>query len=211
MTSSLIETLLRLGFRNGVFHLEARIKDSRMNYSMTEKGTELVDSQPRVGKSQDPSVFLIEINARLPGHQESFAVEYTYGIDYFALHMLMALSSGTSATQSTDNTALKSIIRALSQPLSATVQYPTNIVFTPAERGGTFVAAKPLPESLMSYVPQFTMFMQEGEVMNDPDVEGKWPFVAYFLVVTKLKGTAGRDQVRKIVEMVRESFEYEMR
>ena len=202
--------MLKLGFRNGVFHLEARVKDSRKNYAMTDKGMELVDSQPGVGEIPDPSVFLIETNARIPGHQESFAVEYTYGIDYFAVYMLMALSSRASATQTTDDTALKSVICALSQPLPAHIQYPTNIVFIPAERGGTFVAAKPLPESLMNYVPQFIVFMPNGEVIKDPEIEGKWPFVAYFLVAAKLSGAEGREQVRTIGEIVRESLKYEM-
>lgn len=44
LKSSLAETLLTLGFRNGVFHLEARIKHSRKNYAMTDRGMELVDS-----------------------------------------------------------------------------------------------------------------------------------------------------------------------
>ena len=62
----------------------------------------------------------------------------------------------------------------------------------------------------MNYVPQFMVFMQKGDVIKDPEIEGKWPFVAYFLVVAKLNGAEGREQVRTIGEIVRESFEYEM-
>ncbi|KAA8575942.1 hypothetical protein EYC84_006107 [Monilinia fructicola] len=212
LKASLAETLVKLGFRNGVYHLEARVKDSKSNYAMTTTGVELVESPQSPNATREPSVFLIEINARVPGHQETFAVEYTYGIDYFALSMLMALSSDkNSGSKSVDNTALESVIHTLSQPYSAHVQYPTNIVFIPAERGGTFMYAKPLPEDLMRHVVEYTVFIQKGEVIKDPEKEGKWPFVAYFLVVGSLTGREGREQVRRIGERIRKAFEYEMK
>ncbi|KAB8290416.1 hypothetical protein EYC80_010848 [Monilinia laxa] len=187
LKASLAETLVKLGFRNGVYHLEARVKDSKSNYAMTTTGIELVESLQSSNETGEPSVFLIEINARVPGHQETFAVEYTYGIDYFAVSMLMALSSDKDS-------GAKSVIHTLTQPYPAHVQYPTNIVFIPAERGGTFLYAKPLPEELMRHVVQYTVFMQKGEVIKDPEKEGKWPFVAYFLVVGSLTGQEGREQ-----------------
>jgi len=122
LKSSLAETLLKLGFKNGVYHLEARVEDSRKRYAVTDKGTKLVDCRPEIGRTSDPSVFLIEINARIPGHQESYAVEYTYGIDYLALYMLMAFLPHDSVIKTAEDTAVKSVICALSQPLRADVQ-----------------------------------------------------------------------------------------
>ena len=211
--STLVDTLRKLGLENGIFHLEARIQDSRMEYAETNNGLELVDAPPQKGQRPNPSVFLVEVNARPPGHQETYAVEYTYGIDYFAVHMLMALTPlrGSAATHHPNNNSIvQEIIHTLNQPLPPPYQYPINIVFIPAERGGTFVTAKLPPTSLMAYIPHHKIFMRKGDVIKAPDVEGKWPFVAYFLVLGKMTGAEGREQVRVIGELVRESFIYEM-
>ncbi|KAI1802056.1 ATP-grasp fold domain-containing protein [Daldinia bambusicola] len=212
LTSSLTETLLKLGFKNGLFHLEARVKDSKMEYSTTDKGVELVHARKNPEETLDPSVFLIEINPRVPGHQEVFAVEYTYGIDYFALHMLAALSPRTpsKSTQSEDDTALRTIISSLCEPLPPQCRYPSHVVFVPLSRGGTFMGAKPLPEELERYVVESQVFLEKGEVLEDPKKEGKWPFVAYFVVVAKLTGPEGRAQARMMGELVRAAFEYVM-
>ncbi|ATY66972.1 ATP-grasp fold domain containing [Cordyceps militaris] len=211
LKSHLTETLLRLGFRNGVFHLEARVQDSKMEYVMTTSGVELQRSRSDMVRTSEPKAFLIEINPRVPGHQETFAVEYTYGIDYFANHMLAALSPSPSAPQNDDDhLVLKTVIRSLSHPLPDCAQYPIHVVFIPLDRGGTFVGAKLPTEDLMQYVPEHLVFMKSGEVFQDPAKDGKWPFVAYFQVVAKLTGAEGRAQARTIGELVRESFEYMM-
>lgn len=209
--TSLTKTLLVMGFRNGVYHLEARLIDSQKKYASTDSGIELVESVTKMSKAPNPRVFLIEINPRLPGHQESFAVEYTYGIDYFALHMLMALSRCPSMPPTPDDTDLECVIRALSYPLSPSVRYPSNIVFIPVEQGGTFEGAEPLPEALMCYLPEHSVFLQQGEVVKDPETAGRWPFVAYFLVVGKKTGADGREEVRTIGEIVRQAFHYKLR
>ncbi|OAA56799.1 ATP-grasp fold domain containing protein [Cordyceps fumosorosea ARSEF 2679] len=211
LKSQLTETLFALGFKNGVFHLEARVQNSKMEYAMTSSGMELLQSRSDMGNASKPKVFLIEINPRVPGHQETFAVEYTYGIDYFVNHMLAALSPSASAPQNDDDhLALKAVIRSLSHPLPERVQFPTHVVFIPLNRGGTFVSAKLPPEELMQYVPEHFVFMKAGEVCQDPAKDGKWPFVAYFQVVATLTGAEGRAQARTIGELVRESFEYAM-
>lgn len=208
LTSSLTETLLRLGFQNGLFHLEARVKDSKMEYAMTDKGVELIHTRMGTNVTTDPSIFLIEINARVPGHQEVFAVEHTYGIDYFALHMLAALSTHAPDTQSETDATLKAIVHSLCKPLPTECQYPSHVVFIPINRGGTFVGAEPLPEELAQYVVESQVFLESGEVLGDPDKEGKWPFVAYFIVSAKSTGAEGRAEVRMIGEKVRNAFKY---
>ncbi len=200
LKSSLSEMLLSLGFQSGVFHVEARVKNSSKSYESKENGMDLTTYHSRAGRVEEPSVFLVEINARCPGHQESYAVEYTYGIDYFALSMLQALSSAS----------LESRLRALSRQFPASVQYPTHIVLIPVTRGGTFMSAKPLSQDLMKYIPHFKVFMQKGQIINDPEREGKWPFIAYFLVAATLTGMEGREQVRTLGDIIRDSFEYEI-
>lgn len=237
VTQSLKDTLIKLGFRNGIFHLEARIKDSRKEYILTPEGMKLLDRggacdtdklnlEGHKGDEQgpagalstaveDPSVFLIEINARLPGHQEDFAVEYTYGIDYFAVAMLMAL---LPPPESVPSPAHFSALHALTMPLPPQYRYPSNIVFIPAETGGVFRLRRPgkegvppIPEMLASdFVRENALFVQEGELVPDPVSEGKWPFIAFFLVVATMVGAEGREQVRGVGELVRQSFDYWM-
>ena len=200
LKTSLGEMLLSLGFQSGVFHVEARVNDSRKNYESNDSGMNLTADHSRAGRNKEPSVFLVEINARCPGHMGIYAVEYTYGIDYYALSMLQALSSASLASR----------LRSLSQPFPASIRYPTNVVFIPATRGGTFISAKPLPPVLMKYVPHFKVFMQKGAIIKDPEREGRWPFIAYFLVAATLTGMEGREQVRTLGDAIRDSFEYEL-
>jgi hypothetical protein len=200
-----------MGFRNGVYHLESRAKNSKKMYKNTARGMELADYAVE-SPTYDPSVFLIEINPRLPGHQESFAVEYTYGIDYFALQMLLATAPVASEMGTDDGKVFNDAIVALSRPLSESAQYPCHIVFIPADRGGIFQGAEPLPHGIMSYVPEHAVFLQVWEVVPDPEVVGKWPFVAYFLVVGRIadSGMQGREEVRAMGELLRKSFRYEL-
>ena len=217
LESTLTGQLLKLGFRNGVFHVEARVKNSKMTYAVTDNGTELVPrptQQIEASEPAAPSVFLVEINPRPPGHQVGNAVEYTYGIDYFALHLLAALSPietpapGSQLAEGVQ--ALKEITHALSLPLPPDCRYPTHVVLIPLTRGGTFVAAMPLPEALAQYVVESEVFMQSGQVCADPETEGRWPFVAYLVVAAKVRGVEGRLQARTIGERVRDAFEYVM-
>ncbi|KAJ0166141.1 Alanine--anticapsin ligase [Colletotrichum tanaceti] len=203
----LAEKLKRLGIRNGLFHLEARVENSKARFAMTHRGVEVVprEDSTSTGNEPDPSVFLIEINARIPGHQESYSVEYTYGIDYYALQLLAALvppGEGESAARD----VVKTHIRALSRPLQPNSQFPTHIVFSVATRGGTFLGADPLPASLARWITNSKVYKNVGDVIGDPSVEGKWPFLAYFGVTGRWPGRDGREQARGLGELVRETF-----
>jgi biotin carboxylase len=89
--------LLEMGFRTGVFHLEARIIDSSMEYAADKDG--ILDLRPRrppigekVGSgSNEAQCFLIEVNPRPPGFPCVYSTRLMYGIDYFALHLLTAI------------------------------------------------------------------------------------------------------------------------
>ncbi|KAL4721752.1 hypothetical protein ACLX1H_011246 [Fusarium chlamydosporum] len=65
LKSSLHQTLVKLGFRNGVFHVEARVQNSRMQYKNIDGIVDLADTD--VLPLGDPEVYLIEVNARAPG------------------------------------------------------------------------------------------------------------------------------------------------
>lgn len=77
------ERLVQLGFANGVFHVEARVKNSRNVYHQSK--THLLDLMPRSDSRNcdifgaEPSVYVVEINARPPGHRGTSAAAHAYG------------------------------------------------------------------------------------------------------------------------------------
>ncbi|KAF1828208.1 hypothetical protein BDW02DRAFT_512947, partial [Decorospora gaudefroyi] len=133
LRSTLAETLNRLNFRNGVFHIEARVQNSRMHYTTVRQGVELVRRDAlHEDVAEPPSCFLIEINVRTPGHQETFAVEYTYGIDYYAMYTLLAITAPSRELPGHDLPFQYSELerlKAVSQPFLVEIHYPINIVF----------------------------------------------------------------------------------
>lgn len=92
--ASLHQSILKLGFRSGVFHLEARMRNSSMKYR-TINGDRLVDLHPdpdvAANRNGKASAFLIEANIRPPGTGGTWATLFTYGVDLGALHFLCAL------------------------------------------------------------------------------------------------------------------------
>lgn len=89
--SSLHCSLLKLGFRSGVFHVEARMQNSSMRYQDAHGDgiLDLVSSSNASGKN--PGVFLVEVNVRPPGTGGTWATLFTYGVDQGALQFLRAL------------------------------------------------------------------------------------------------------------------------
>ncbi|OGM49022.1 hypothetical protein ABOM_003074 [Aspergillus bombycis] len=130
------------------------LKSHRMSYEMLGRAMDLIERP--LPDSQEPSVFLVEINPRTPGHQESFAVEYTYGIDYYALYTLLALGQlpESFGKGNIPDPALNALER-LRCPLPEMIQYPTNIAFVPVSRGGTFAGAMLIPTPLLAHIPHY--------------------------------------------------------
>ncbi|KAL6722374.1 hypothetical protein ACLMJK_001481 [Lecanora helva] len=84
------QTLTRLGFRSGVFHVEGRVRDSSMKYDVDESGRFDIHARaPNDGSK--PSAFLHEVNARPPGFQCCAALLLCFGVDFWALQMLCAM------------------------------------------------------------------------------------------------------------------------
>ncbi|CAN8095407.1 unnamed protein product [Discula destructiva] len=97
---SLHQALLRLGFTTGLFHLEARVEASRMEYAVQGNGS--LDLQTKIEQAIDtaigsPSAWLIELNARPPSLQASWASRATYGIDFWSLALSFALGDKKGA------------------------------------------------------------------------------------------------------------------
>lgn len=79
-----------MGFRDGIFHVEARMVNSCCEYREVKPG--IVDlarkNQMMRGNVQCK---LIEVNARAPGFRVSVPAKHVYGIDYFGIHILAAI------------------------------------------------------------------------------------------------------------------------
>jgi biotin carboxylase len=90
--SSLHRNLLQLGFHSGVFHVEARMRNSSFEYQDIYSDG-IVDLAPHKSDkcAKGPSVFIIEVNVRTPGAGGTWATRYTYGVDLGALQLLRSI------------------------------------------------------------------------------------------------------------------------
>jgi biotin carboxylase len=86
---SLYKSILRQGFHTGVFHCEARVQHSSVEYRVDGDGIE--DLHPKVTRAEKVRVYLLEINARPEGYYASVPSHYAYGVDYYAQRILFSL------------------------------------------------------------------------------------------------------------------------
>ncbi|KAH7633978.1 hypothetical protein B0T09DRAFT_101397 [Sordaria sp. MPI-SDFR-AT-0083] len=126
--------LLNMGFHTGIYHLEARVINSKYAYRYIAPGVlDLVPRHPRELLPGRPECKLIEINARPPGYRVSVPSRHTYGVDYFAIRMLAALGD-------------KGRLRAMSVPFSHHgdsrtfgAQYWSRLVYIPVPKDGVLM------------------------------------------------------------------------
>ncbi|KAF4628897.1 hypothetical protein G7Y89_g9250 [Cudoniella acicularis] len=94
----MVATVQKMGFHTGIFHCEARVQNSSMEYAlapgMSGRMISIPDLQPAtvLPTNAKPSVFLHEVNARIPGAMSSASTLISQGVDFFALQMLCAVA-----------------------------------------------------------------------------------------------------------------------
>jgi biotin carboxylase len=195
---SLHRSILRQGFRSGVFHCEARVRYSRVRYSSQDGFLDLGrKSEPL---SHEISVYLHEINARPPGYLETAAVSLTYGLDYFAIRLLLSLGPKENAR-----------IRALAQPFLNGAQFHLSITILPQTRAGV-MKTEDAAESFLDRHPKirqqvvdYDTQMKKGAVLDGPSAASLW-WVAYFSVFSRV----GRQDCLNLVEFIHANFSYEL-
>jgi hypothetical protein len=79
--------------------------------------------------STHPSTFLVEVNTRAPGTTAIWPTLLASGIDYSALHSLLALPPSCETSARIFHVICRSVKK----------HHPLNLVFTPVIHGGTFV------------------------------------------------------------------------
>jgi hypothetical protein len=89
---------------------------------------------PSTHPSTHLSTFPVEVNARAPGTTAIWPTLLASGIDYSALHLLLALPpSLVCVKRETSASIFHAICRSVKK------QHPLNLVFIPVIHGGTFV------------------------------------------------------------------------
>ncbi|KAM3068233.1 hypothetical protein ACMFMG_011278 [Clarireedia jacksonii] len=190
------QSLLNLGFTDGFFHLEARVKDSSMEFQIDETSGLLDLKLKKLKPIASPSAWLIEINPRPPGVQALLASARTYGIDYTGVSLCFAIQDKEAA-------------KALSVPFQSSrvgngAQYWCEIVFIPVIHGGIFKSGdvcvdlcKRRPD-LAAHISQSHCFFQKGDIVKDPS-SGLLNWIAYYLVFSH----ESRAHVLKLADTVR--------
>ena len=179
LRQSLHHYLMKANFRSGVFHVEARLRNSRCQFSQSNGMMDLREKPETPDQLNTKlSVFLLEINPRAPGMQEINATERAYGVSYYSLSLLNALSD-------------KDRMRALSRPFVGGAQYHLQIVFISAEKGGVYNCGDVCEAlfwrhpDLKAYVAECASFLKNGQEVPDPK-SGSMTWVAFFLVYSRI-------------------------
>ena len=192
--------LLSIGFRTGIFHVEARIQNSAMEYNTFDGVTDL--RLKHQAPEATPQIFILEVNVRCPGWMVIWATAYAYGVDYAAFQMLAALGDGDRA-------------RVIAQPFAFGPQATVESVFVPTPRGGT-LGPRPTCEELavrrpdlMAHVVRLQTMAQPGETVPDPS-SGTLSFVAAFNLATNAAGVSRREMLR-VGQSLRKELRVEIR
>ncbi|KAK0654921.1 ATP-grasp domain-containing protein, partial [Cercophora newfieldiana] len=170
----LLRSLTAQGFRTGVFHCEARVRNSRCTYR-ADKQDGIVDLVPQTQiaaaaatdthpDNESVDVYLHEVNARPPGYLETVAVLLAYGVDYYALRLLTAIGAHHEAPR----------IRALSQPFRDGPQFHLSLLMVHQALAGVMRTRDPVGEFLDAHpdvkanVVDFNSRKKGGDVLVGP-------------------------------------------
>lgn len=194
LQKSLHQSLLRLGFQDGVYHLEARVENSAMEYTTRNGVMELF---PRVTPAgARPTTWLIEVNPRPSGIMVSVATKHTYGIDYWGLGLLFGLDD-------------RQRVRQLSRQFAQGPQYWCEAVWIPVEKGGTYDTEDACGElferrpDLREFVSWHANYFVRGAQVPDPS-SGINSWVAHINVFSR----KSRAHLLEIGQTVREEFRF---
>ncbi|GKT43051.1 fumipyrrole biosynthesis protein C [Colletotrichum spaethianum] len=197
------ELVLSAGFRDGILHIEARLRNSSSHYATDNSASgsngfvDLRRNTATTSTAKPEDVFLLEINPRQPGWFEINATEHTYGVSYYSLAVLHALAD-------------RNRIVTLSQPFLGGAQYHMQLLVVSAQKGGIYQsgdvcsAVIDQAEHLRAHVVQCANLMAEGQIVPDPRtgmVFGN--FIAFFLIVSRTSRSEALRVGHEIEQLVR--------
>ncbi|KAK0629538.1 hypothetical protein B0T17DRAFT_589279 [Bombardia bombarda] len=184
--STLRDILVELGFHTGIFHVEARMVDSSVEYR--DLGNGVVDLVPKKNLPLgQPCCRLLEINARPPGFRTTLPSKQTYGVDYFAVHMLACAG---------DHGRLRLVVKPFDYAVegrSYGAQYWSRLLYIPTPAAGTvqwkenLSPCEQLKRSWPYLAPHMSIAMDcyaQGEKVVT-HVDGVNTYAAYVLVTSR--------------------------
>lgn len=204
-------SLLRLGLRTGIYHVEARVRDSRMEYQ--SRGHRTIDLVPRsktTTTSIQPTCWLLEINARPPGGMSDWATSYIHGVCYHGLAILAALD---------DKERLRHLsipFMQSSEPLEVedaqccpTPQFHCMLTYMSAEASGVLVNSpcddtQARSPDLTKHVLRKRCWYKPGELVSGPQ-DASLGWLATYLVFSE-DGDNARNAILDIGNQVRKEF-----
>ena len=198
--NSLHKILLQVGFQTGVFHLEARVINSRLEYA-NKNGVFDLAEKPNLEEGI-PSCFLIEINPRPPGFQSVHATQLMYRVDYFALHLLRSVGDKERFRIFAEGSG-----GSLIQNPQRDGSYWSSIVFITGGKGGVCTTVDACADlikrapHLKENIAMGTSFFKQGDVIPQATPE-KLVFLGFFLVASRVS----RSRVRRAADEIRENF-----
>lgn len=190
--SCLRDSILRMGFRTGLFHTEARIRNSSMAYTDRSGITDLESTASP--PSTKPSIFMLEVNPRPAGYYGLQALTWTYGVDYYAMHVLRCIEDERR-------------FRALAVPFANGPQHSSALVLIMPEKGGILTSPDPTEElrrsrpDLMECIPLYNNIFSRGQYVTPPDAVNM-TYMATVVVNTR----KGRKDLLKKTEQIRKEW-----
>ncbi|KAM0169677.1 hypothetical protein ACHAPF_009762 [Botrytis cinerea] len=186
-------TVLAMGFKTGIFHVEARVHNSTFDFTTGNDNVLDLSVRPEIAKSKNktPTVFILEVNPRPPGMRTHTAISRTYGVSYRSIALLTALEDHER-------------LRALAVPFVGGAQYDMQVLFIAAQKGGVYqsgdVCSAILEREphLSGHVKQSMGFLHNGQEVPDP--RGRTTGIACFWIASR----GGRREARLISEKIQE-------
>jgi hypothetical protein len=157
-----------------------------------ESGIIDLETRPKTdASSNQPSVLLIEVNARGPGYVGQYASSWTWGVDMWILQVLHSIGD-------------EDRFRALSVPFANGPQHDSAVLLIMPEKGGILRSGDPRPRlrrekpELAASVPLCLSHFQVGQYVTPPDkIENR------FTSVMVVESKKGRAELMKTVEEAR--------
>ncbi|KAF9692436.1 hypothetical protein EKO04_009694 [Ascochyta lentis] len=197
----LTTSISRLGFRSGIFHCEARVRNSRAHYQCFTNGIVDIHVPDRLETQEAPSCYLHEVNARPPGYVNCTAALLAYGIDYYAIRLLLSIGPRENER-----------IRILAQPfLHSKPQYILGVVVLPPTRAGIMGSQDAVEDFLVAHpdlqknVVHHQTLIKKGDRVLGPESSELW-CVGYITVASR----KSRQECLEIVQQIREKFHYKL-
>lgn len=197
LRESITNTLLKLGFRNGIYHCEARVHNSTCEWRTSKSGSPTLVPRSEM-PTEPPSCFLMDCNIRPPGLNSSDIIETTWGVDYWALLIAIPLRESER-------------VKALAQPFRRGPAYFADMIFVSAEfdvskkgiweSGAVTEELKQRRPDLGKHISKALTYKKKGDVIPHPST-GTNTFVAYLNIFSR----ESREHVLNIATEVRKEI-----